>query len=168
MSVSVSDIDIRYRHPLTASVGCRYRISISEPIPIPTSMATVVITHKYMPSQIMFLEPRIQFGAVVTFHFLIAFRGKRKGIESPNMWRKRDSAFPWLQTSPVVEERLVNEEDDIGRCFREKGTMNEKFPAQNHKPRYFLPLEMDRRDDKDHNAWITVIGDGSRRKKWIQ
>ena len=37
MSVSVSDIVIRYRHPLTASVGCPYRISISEPIPIPTS-----------------------------------------------------------------------------------------------------------------------------------
>ena len=37
MSVSVFDIVIRYRHPLMASVGCRYRISISEPIPIPTS-----------------------------------------------------------------------------------------------------------------------------------
>ena len=40
MSVLVSDIVIRYRHPLTASVGCRYRISISEPIPIPTSSLT--------------------------------------------------------------------------------------------------------------------------------
>ena len=42
MSVSVTDTDIRYRHLLTASGGCRYRISISEPIPIPTSSLTVV------------------------------------------------------------------------------------------------------------------------------
>ena len=35
MSVSVSDIENRYRHPLTATVGCRYRVSISLPIPIP-------------------------------------------------------------------------------------------------------------------------------------
>ena len=40
MSVSVSDIDIRYRHLLTASVGCRYQISISELILIPTSSLT--------------------------------------------------------------------------------------------------------------------------------